>query len=186
MYTVSGGNVHFLVQREKAPNYLRYCTGLPRRALTRREMMARVIDYTTNPRCYCSNTALNTDQCLDEHGPYIRDLKFCFGKMKGWRGTLYRGLDMSSIELRRMQELGTFFIPAFTSASKNRDRAFGGNTLMVINARRASWTLDIGHDSRLSPHHHSENEVLICCYSLFKYDGCSLDGDRLIIYLQAY
>ena len=98
---------------------------------------------------------------------YIRHLKYCIGKMKGWSGPLYRGVDLSEKELQEMESLGTFFLPSFTSTSKDREKAFGTKShVLIIDAADARWTLEMNNE--LSIFHATENEVLLSCYSLFK------------------
>lgn len=149
-----------------------------------KEMIDTVVAYTSTKICYQVNFALATDwgPKLSEHQIYIRRLKYCIGKMPGWNGPLWRGLDLSDVELQTMKDLGRFYIPSFTSATKNKRKAFGGGTVLAIDAANATWTLEMTKE--LSPIHFREEEVLLSCNTLFDYKGCHNENGETVVNLQ--
>jgi len=98
---------------------------------------------------------------------YIRRLKYCIGKMGGWNGVLYRGINLSNDEIGEMVRLKRFYIASFTSASTSIAKAFSGNTILKIDATDARWALPMNH--QLSKYHDTEAEVLLTCYTLFDF-----------------
>jgi len=174
-YQVSGGDVHFLPVEEELDNYVKYCTGwLDKSEMPNQKAMIKIVKkYTEGKQWFCStiNFALATDHraTLREHGMYIRHLKYCCGKMQGYSGEVYRGVDMSSKEVGQMKSLGTFYIPSFVSTSTDKDKVFSKNTLLIIDVSDAPWTLLM--NSTLSKYQDSESELLISCYTKYQWMG---------------
>lgn len=177
--------VHIKVVPEKLPNYIRYCTGwlAPGEIPSATEMVTTVKQYTEGPDWFCSkmNLALACDYGpkLQEFGMDIRRLKYCCGKMTGYNGPLYRGLDLSAVEIGEMIKLKRFYFPSFTSASFDKNKAFKKSHILVLECSDASWTLLT--NPSLSKYFSEEHEVIISCYTLFEFD--KQEGNK--IYLKA-
>merc|ERR1712125_208602 len=159
------------------PNYRKYCTGWLKTDEIPRDMVGIVREYTGGPDWFCSkvNFALATDYepRMQQHSRYIRSLKYCIGRMGCWNGHLYRGLNLVKDDIDEMVRLKRFYIASFTSASTSRDKAFPGNTRLVIDATNARWALPM--NDQLSIYHKNEQEVLLTCYTLF--DLVSVSGN---------
>merc|ERR1711920_56996 len=102
------------------------------------EMIECVKQYTEKSGWLCPkiNLALAADHepSLREHSRYIRCVKYCCGKLPGWTGPLYRGVDLTDSDLDEMKELGTFYFPTFTSAWEHESTALNGkNTLFYLD-----------------------------------------------------
>lgn len=177
--------VHFKVVAEKLPNYMHRCTGW----LTGSDVpsYAQMVDivrmYTGGADWFCSkvNIALACDYQpgIQTHHMYIRQLKYCCGKMKGWKGPLFRGIDLSDLELDEMKKLKRFYLPSFTSASKDKNKAFSKTHVLVLECSDASWTIEMTEE--LSKYHAAEQEVLISCYTLFEF----ISHDGKFVHLRA-
>lgn len=181
-----GDYVHFKPLAKKGPNYLSSCVGWLAKGErpNQKEMVDTVVAYTSTKVCYQVNFALATDwgPKLSEHQRYIRRLKYCIGKMPGWNGPLWRGLDLSDVELQTMKDLGRFYIPSFTSATKNKKKAFGGGTVLAIDAASATWTLEMTKE--LSPVYFEEEEVLLTCNTLFDYKSSHIENGKTVVNLK--
>lgn len=184
---IEGGCVHVKARKHKGANYLEHCTGwLQNHEIPSKEQMVKtVVAYTTADACYRANTCLTTDHgpTLVDMGMWIRRLKYAIGKLPGWTGPLYRGLNLSQMEFDAMKELGDFYIPSFTSATRTKSKAFGGNTVFYIDASDASWTLLMTKE--LSPNYYDEDEVLLSCYTRFLFISESWKGQKRIVRLKA-
>lgn len=167
-----GGSAHLKVVQRPLPNYRRFCRGkLTSEELRTQDASFVVRRYTSGGGWFCSkvNLALASDhsQDLQAHGGFVRRLKHSIAQLgHDWRGgPLFRGLDLSDIELAEMRRLRRFFIPSFTSASKDLNKAFSKrSTLLVIDASEAPYVLEVARE--LSAY--DEAEVLLSCYSVFE------------------
>jgi len=181
------GIVHFKVLPAKSGSYTKYCTGwLTDDQIRSHAHMVRVVqDYTSTKICYQANFALGLDYApmLEQHAMYIRHLKYCIGKMPGYKGPLWRGMVLSNIELNEMKALKQFYVPSFTSATKNKNKPFPGNAVLALDCSDATWTLEMTQE--LSPVYFNEEEVLISCYTLFEYVSDAEENGKRIINLKA-
>lgn len=181
---VEGSTVNLLVCPSKMSNYLRCCTGWLSPSQMPHEPVQVVRRYTSEKGgfCYKLNLGLATDNAniLTEHALYVRQLKYCIGKHGFQPSTLYRGVELTVHEIRRIEELGTFYIPGFTSTSDDPSKAFNKNTKLVIDASRASWALKI----QTAWSDYPESEVLLSCYTLFEYQGADLCCQPQLLYLK--
>merc|ERR1712008_87522 len=104
---------------------------------------------------------------LLEHGMYIRHLKYCCGKMQGYSGEVYRGVDMSRKEVGQMKSLGSFYIPSFMSTSTDK---YCFHQKYITDNRRVGCTLDFV-DEQHAEYQDSESELLISCYTKYQWMG---------------
>merc|ERR1712242_37032 len=128
--------------------------------------------------------ALDYERILQEEAEFIRQLSFTIQVLPGYTGTapLTRGANFSDAEIKRMERLGEFYFPSFTSASTGAGFSDTKNTVIEIDASDAERiTLDIGN-SPYRKHltdYGGELEVLIMCYSRFRFLGVEpLSGGR--------
>merc|ERR1739845_41983 len=118
-------------------------------------------------------------QMLPNYSRYCRgwftpEEKYAIGKSPGFAGTLFRGVDMSHEELAKMRDLGRFYMPSFTSTSRDQHKAFGDkNTLIIIDGNQATWTLKVSE----SDTDYDEDEVLLSCYTLSELTNWQAEPD---------
>lgn len=182
---VQNDQLILLAVGNKMPNYLRQCTGFLTDAQKPFDPIGVIRKYTseTGGFCYRINIGLATDhqQILQSEGMYIRHLKYCIGKMGFKPNVLLRGVDMEPSEVQRMEQLGIFYIPSFTSTSDRGGHFQGKNTILHIDARAASWALKIEPAWTDYP---TESEVLLSCYTKFQFLGKEENGQCRTIYLK--
>lgn len=161
------GLVHYLVTRSKQPNYLRYACDP---TVCADDPVAVINRYTEHESDLYQrvNLGLASDSsALEAHGEFIKQLRHSVLSMPLVSHTpLFRGVDMSEIELHQMESLGRFFIPSFTSTSISPDKAYAKNTTIVVH-HTFGTLYGCTVTPELSPHAASEEEVLLPCYSAY-------------------
>jgi len=179
------GTVHFLVTQCKQPNYLRYAHDPTVKVC---DPIAAVRLYTDHTTKYFAkvNLSLAADSpALQEHGDYIKDLRASIGRCGSGLvqyERLYRGVELSQIELERMEALGSFYIPSFTSTSVEKDLAYNKNSTLVIRLNPASsQACEI--TPLLSDFYGDEKEVLLACYSAYHLERIEKVGSHRVIQL---
>jgi len=180
---LKNGELNFIVDDEYKPAYLEFCTGWleeHERPADEKQMTAIVWKYTSAPGWFC--TGVNLGLALDyapyvkKHSLYIRHLKYCCGKLPGWKGVGYRGVNMTPLERKSMKEAGRFYLPSFTSVSREFKKCFttSKNTILKINI--ASGKDNILTTPKLSKYFNVEAEVILSCYTLFEYVKTTKDN----------
>jgi len=162
-----GETVHFLVTATKGQNYMLYCNEV----VFPIDPVSTLTMYTehTNELYSQVNLSLASDSStLLEHGPFIKQLRASvLSKPLLDDCTLFRGVELSSLEIGQMEKLQRFFIPSFTSTSIDHAKAYSMNSMLTINtAYMSRFACSITPD--LSNYHSTEQEVLIACYSAFR------------------
>jgi len=177
-----GDTVHFLVTQSKGKNYLEHCNKIR----FPEDPIATLLQYTehTNELYAKINLSLASDStALNEHGTYIAELRSSVLAMPLLDDSvLYRGVDLSDIEIREMERLGRFFIPSFTSTSTDPDKVYEKDSVLRIKTAYLSRNA-CSITENLSKYHSTEKEVLIACYSAFQLERVELVGKKNIITL---
>jgi len=161
-----GEEVHFLVTASKGPNYRAHCDEV----VFPDDTVSTIRMYTehTNQLFSQVNLALASDSStLSEHGTFIKQLRASvLSKPLLEDCTLFRGVDLSKMEIDEMEKLRRFFIPSFTSTSIDPAKVYSKNSIFTINTSYLSrFACSITQE--LSNYHSTEQEVLITCYSAF-------------------
>jgi len=181
---IHNGVVHMEAVARKMPNYERLCTGWLKDGQKPSDPTAIIRRYCSEKGgfCYSLNTGLAIDHqpTLRKHAMDIRHLKYAIGTLGFKPTTLKRGLDLEPKEVEAMTTLGVFYVPGFTSTSDGGGQ-FNKNTLLVIDARDASWALKIKKEWTAYP---SESEVLLTCYTKFQFRGTDTTCHPQKIYLK--
>lgn len=164
------GTVHFLATQMKQRNYLSYAYDPCIKVKDPVSIVQQYTEHTT--RHYAKvNLSLAADSpTLREHGHYIKQLRASIGKCSGGilpYDTLYRGVDLSAVELERMEALGSFYIPSFTSTSIDRGKVYDKTGLFVIRTNHTSNQACL-ITPELSKYFNEEQEVLLACYSAYQ------------------
>jgi hypothetical protein len=197
--------VEFFPVVRKGDNYLKYCIGW----LSDREKPDSITQcfkrYTTEKGWFCSkiNTTLASDSpTLEEHGQYIKQLKYCIGISKmNFSGTVFRGnytnsshffpvdasilfigQGMTTDEVAEYEKKQIFFIPSFTSTSKTEAKAFHKNVLIHIEIPHewSKFCAEITSEFTSYP----EEEILLSCYNLYQYCRTEKSNGKRILKLQ--
>lgn len=173
----------FLPVVQKGSNYRKYCLGWLAEDEKPSTIQDCVLKYTSGSDWYCSevNFALASDSSsLKTYGSYIKQLKYCICKSPGYAGTVYRGVQMSTTEIAAYESQNMFFMPSFTSTSKTTP--FDKNTLIHIDIT-PEWS-KFCMDIRPSfTKYANENEVLLSCYNLYRYERTEKSNNKRIIKL---
>lgn len=181
---IHNGVVHMEAVENKMSNYLRFCSGWLSDAQKPSDPIEIIRRYTSEKGgfCYKINMGLATDHAptLQRYAMDIRHLKFAIGKMGFKPRELIRGVDLADDEVRAMETAGTFYIPGFTSTSDGGGQ-FERSHLLVIDARDASWALKIRPEWTDYP---NESEVLLTCYTKFRFEGKDETSNPQKIYLK--
>jgi len=161
-----GETVHFLVTSSKGPNYKNFCNEV----ILPSDPVSSLKLYTehTNDTYTKVNLSLASDSpALSVHGPFIKELRASvLAKPLLDDCTLFRGVDLSKMEIDQMEKLQRFFIPSFTSTSVDSTMAYTKSSMIVIKtAYMSRFACSITPE--LSNYHNTEKEVLIACYSAF-------------------
>lgn len=184
------GTVHFMATQDKQANYLQYAFD-PTVHVSNPEATIRLYtDHTTDYFAKVNLSLAADSPSLKEHGTYIKELRSSIGRCSSGilpYEKLYRGVDLSEKELDRMEGLGSFYIPSFTSTSVERDKAYNKNSAFVIRLNPAS-TLACEITAALSDFYGEEREVLLACYSAFHLERIEKVGPTRMIslYLDDY
>eukprot|EP01126_Amoeba_proteus_P059937 TRINITY_DN7880_c0_g1_i1.p1 TRINITY_DN7880_c0_g1~~TRINITY_DN7880_c0_g1_i1.p1 ORF type:complete len:252 (-),score=39.12 TRINITY_DN7880_c0_g1_i1:128-883(-) len=207
--------IEFLVTDRKQPNYLRYCDEvvLPRDPIS----TVNLYTEHTNNLYAKVNLSLASDSPVlrfffsrvtskridtnfsypphpffffRNHGEYVKQLRASILELPCLEDSstlLYRGVDLSSSEIHEMEKLSTFFIPSFTSASVDRDKAYSKSTLLVIKTPFCcKYACSV--TEKLSKYFSSEREVLVACYAAFNLERRERvnNTDIITLYLDDY
>lgn len=177
-----GSTVHFLVTSSKGPNYTSFCD----ETVESENSVSTIRQYTDHASELYSkvNFSLAADSpSLAEIHTYIKQLRASVLATPLLDDcALYRGVELSQIEIDKMEELGKFFIPSFTSTSIDSTKAYDKNSTLCISTTYLSrYACTITPE--LSDYYGSEKEVLIACYSAFKLQRVEKVGSKNIISL---
>lgn len=164
-----GETIHFLVTNRKQPNYLEYCERIEH-VSNPSEVINRYTAHETQLFLKVNLSLASDSPVLNEYGRYISKLRNAiFTQPLYDDGLLFRGVDLSKAEVKQMEELKTFFIPSFTSTSVDSTKSYNKNAMLVIKTSYASqYACSI--TPKLSKYYHEEREVLISCYSAFRFE----------------
>jgi len=164
-----GSTIHFLVTSTKGPNYSLYCDEV----VLPNDPVSTIKTYTehTNDLYSKVNIALASDSPkLEEHGGFIKQLRASvLAKPLLDDTVLFRGVELSGIEIEQMEKLKRFFIPSFTSTSVDPKKAYEKNSVLNVRTEYLS-RFACSITPELSMYHSTEQEVLIACYSAFVLD----------------
>jgi len=168
----------FLCRRSKGVNYGKNCMGsYTKEELEKIKNNSKDIirQYTSGSGWYC--TTINLLLAADHHnlensefGKYVKELKCCIGLKKNlrYKGTVYRGLNMSPIEILTYKFKKMFYIPSFVSTSTGKDSAFiQYNTLIEIDL--SEFSDYSGMITLEETDYPTEKECLISCYNIYEY-----------------
>uniref|UniRef100_A0A7S4IPC5 ADP ribosyltransferase domain-containing protein n=1 Tax=Vannella robusta TaxID=1487602 RepID=A0A7S4IPC5_9EUKA len=177
-----GETVHFLVTEKKMENFVRHCNRIES-VLDPVKTINEYTDHTTEHYARI-NLALAADtDGLAKFSDYIPQLRAAiYSKPLFDDGRVYRGVDLSPLEVSEMERLQRFFIPSFTSTSIDSKRAYKKDTMMVINLPYACRNACSITES-LSRFHNEEREVLLACYSAFRLERVEQDGTTKVLSL---
>lgn len=191
--STDGQRINLVPVAHRLPNFASHCSawlGPEDTPTTMADLRLVVARYTGNTIFADLNLYLATDcqQGLVKEAKYIQKLMFCFTKCPGYEGTVFRVLEMSTVEIEAMKAMGEFYFPGFVSTSKSSPLAhWKGNTVLKIEtAVGVHRTLDIDSSRSYAgvsfSDFSSEREVLITCYSRFKLVGeePAAGGKRII------
>jgi len=179
------GTMHFLVTQRKQPNYLAHAHDPITRVTDPVPIIRQHTEHTTQYYAKVNLSLAADSPSLAEHGGYIKQLRASIARCP--RGiltydVLYRGVDMSQLELDRMEGLGTFFVPSFTSTSVERTKAYQKSALLVIRACHTS-NLACVLTQELSNYYKEEKEVLLACYSALHLERLEKVGKTNVVSL---
>eukprot|EP01124_Arcella_intermedia_P003163 TRINITY_DN11725_c0_g2_i5.p1 TRINITY_DN11725_c0_g2~~TRINITY_DN11725_c0_g2_i5.p1 ORF type:complete len:220 (-),score=38.41 TRINITY_DN11725_c0_g2_i5:16-675(-) len=161
-----GDTVHFLVTSKKGPNYLKYCNhiALPSDSSS---ILRQYSQHDTELYAQLNLSLASDSPSLSQYGAFIDDLRAAvLEKPLLDDCLLYRGVELSDLELREMEALRKFFIPSFTSTSIDSQKAYAKNSKLIIKTPYLS-KYACSMTSELSAYHEQEREVLLACYSAF-------------------
>jgi len=132
------------------------------------------------------NLALASDSVrLTEHGEFVAELRASIlakPLLNEDYGLLFRGVDLSTVEVEQMERLSSFFIPSFTSTSVDPEKAYRKSHNLVIKVPYAChYACSITSD--LSRFYGQEREVLLACYSAFTLERIEKVGGKSVMTL---
>jgi hypothetical protein len=166
---MDGDQVHFLVSRNKSPNYLEHCQDPLSQADDPVGIINQYTEHSSNWYAQVNLALASDSSSLAEYGAYIKQLHksiLSFPVLQTGH-LLYRGVDLSAVELTKMEELRAFYIPSFTSTSIESNKAYSKNTQLIIKKNFAS-PYACSMTPELSPYCSTEAEVLLACYCAFR------------------
>lgn len=181
----------FLPIRSKGINYIKYgmelYKGVIRDKIVEDDSKNEIIrKYTSDSTDFFArlNILLALDYNLHEvdkslniqYGEYIKQLKCCIGWQKPkYSGVVYRGTNMTPLELFTCLFKDIFYIPSFTSTSIKKDVALGpdfkGNVLMEIDLKDFNLFSTIIQKQQSD---YNESECLLSCYNIYKFVSLTL------------
>jgi hypothetical protein len=175
--------IHFLVTATHSPNYRAYCHGqaiLPDSPVS---VIRQYTEHTTQKYAQVNLSLASDSVALRDHGKYIKELRASVLGMPLLDDCpLFRGVELSQMEIDQMEKLRRFFIPSFTSTSVDSKKAYDKNATLVINTgflSRYACTIT----PELSDYHGAEKEVLIACYSAFQLERVEFVNRKHVINL---
>jgi len=185
----------FMSRRTKGTNYIKNCMGMFKSdefenvKKNKNSIMRR---YTTEKGWFCTtvNLLLASDHNIlatQEYSLYVRQLKSLLGFKKEHRhkGIVYRGANMTPIELLTYRFKKIFYIPSFVSTSTVLGKAFTKyNTTIEIDLSEFSdySGLIVYPDES----QYDESECLISCYNIYEYLGYDLEKSILKLKVKNY
>jgi len=156
--------IDFLVAGSYQRYYTQYCSNylIPD---SPSDIIRMYTEHTTNLYAKVNICLAADSPAIKEYADYICQLRSSVLSMPLLDdGLLYRGVELSDLEISRMESLKHFFIPSFTSTSTDPNRAYSKNARLIIKVPYGcKYACSITPD--LSPYHDTEREVLLCCYS---------------------
>ena len=177
-----GDTYHFLVTDSKQPNYLKHCNRVES-AIDAISTINKYTDHTTQHFAKINLALASDSNKLEEYKDYVPQLRAAILSQPLLEDCiLYRGVDLSDIEMAEMERLKTFYIPSFTSTSVDPTRAYKKLTTMVIKVPYGSkYACSI--TEQLSKYHSEEKEILLSCYSAFHLERVERDNGTTILSL---
>jgi len=178
--TKEDSKIHFLVSQGKGANYLAYCN----KVVMAQDPVNTLKMYTEHSSDLYSrvNLSLASDSTkMVEHADFINQLRASVLAVPLLDyGTLFRGVDLSDIEIKEMEKLGRFFIPSFTSTSIDPQKAYSKNAMFHIKTQfltRYACTVT----NEYSSYHSTEQEVLLACYCAFQLERIEMVNSTKIV-----
>ena len=162
-----GDEVNFLVSNKKQRNFSRYC-GRLEPVKDPVGVINQYTDHTTRLFAKVNLCLASDSDGMSQFGDFIPQLRSAiFSQPLLDNGVFFRGVSLSSMEIAKMEELQTFFIPSFTSTSVDPAKAYAKSATMVIKVPfGCQYACSI--TEKLSKFHEQEREVLLACYSAFR------------------
>ena len=176
--------VDFLVTKLKQQNYQKYCSELqPLEQFESTKIINQYTDHITELYAKINLSLASDSHVLQKHGEYISKLRnSIFSSPLYDHGLLYRGVELSNIEINEMELLQSFYIPSFTSTSVDSNKAYSKSSTMIIKVPFASkYACSITES--LSKHYNDEKEVLLACYSAFRLERVEYVNNKKFISL---
>jgi len=175
-----GETVHFLVTASKGTNYKK----LVDEVVFADDPVATVRTYTEHTNSLYSkiNLCLASDSAsLSQHAAFIKQLRASVLELPLLDDcTLFRGVDLSPMEITEMEKLKRFFIPSFTSTSVDSSKAYDKSALFHIKTPYMTrYACSI--TPQLSDYHSTEKEVLLACYSAFHLERVERVGQKHVV-----
>lgn len=190
----------FFPVRSKAKNFKQYCMGLfeiqKRNNIVESKYKDKIFNlYTFHDSRFYSriNILLALDSNFEKfdnqnevyYGEYIKELKCCIGWQKPkYTGKVYRGANLSPLELYTYYFKDKFYIPSFVSTTTDKNIAlkppFKGNVLIEIDlCKEFRFSTLIQNQQTKYP---EEKECLISCYNIYKFKDISFNkNDNYVI-----
>ena len=177
-----GDTVNFYVPQRKQSNFMKYCGGIES-ALNPSLVINQYTDHTTEHYARVNLLLAADSEGLSGYSDYIPQLRSSiFAKPLLDNGLLYRGVELTDLELEHMERTKEFFIPSFTSTSIDPTKSYQRSAMMVIKVPYAcQYACSITEN--LSKYYTEEREVLLSCYSAFRLERVEQDNNRKIISL---
>ena len=180
--TKEGDIYHFLVTNTKQPNYLKHCNRVES-TINAIETINKYTDHTSQYFAKINFALASDSNKLGEYKDYIPQLKASILSQPLLEDCiLYRGVDLSEMEIAEMERLKSFYIPSFTSTSTDSSRAYKKLATMVIKVPYGcKYACSI--TEQLSKFHSEEKEILLSCYSAFHLERVERDNGTTILNL---
>mmetsp|Transcript_42824 Transcript_42824/g.137885 ORF Transcript_42824/g.137885 Transcript_42824/m.137885 type:complete len:233 (-) Transcript_42824:6-704(-) len=189
--------IHQGMATARSTEYLQSCCGRFTDMDSRTESLyGRHIDKRRVIEAYTEETPLyrTVNECLREnrqlavHGDYIyhcrERMKEEYFSGRKFEGECWRGVTLSQTVIQEYRVGRRFLWPAFTSTTRERNKAFDGNVLFLIDCDGLgiTYSVDIAHLSKFP----WEKEVLIYPYSGFVVKDVGTSGSQTLIRLQVH
>ena len=176
--------VDFLVTKLKQGNYQKYCSEFqPLESFESTKIINQYTDHISELYAKVNLSLASDSQELQKYGEYISKLRnSIFSTPLYDHGLLYRGVELSDIEINEMESLQSFYIPSFTSTSVDSNKAYSKSSTMIIKVPFASkYACSITES--LSKHYNDEKEVLLACYSAFRLERVEYVNNKKFVSL---
>ena len=164
----NSGLIDFLVTKLKQKNFLNYCDSFPLDNFDPQLIINQYTDHTTELYAKVNLSLASDAKTLQSFGEYIKQLRASILSQPLFdNDLLYRGVDMSDLELNELEKLQSFYIPSFTSTSVDCNKAYSKSCMMILKLPYAcKYACSITEP--LSKFYHEEREVLLSCYSAYR------------------